>query len=155
MASHYRGGHNELIFVNNPDLQRETRVVVEEIQEGEQVDLEIIILGPKRGGKRSAGAKKRNKLRRFRGNNGKSSAKETESDSGSDEEASRDNEPGAENLANKTDQARQVNGGHKSPSPSVSSPKVDEGLLKRLESRYGQKRMVADDDTYVDYMDYF
>lgn len=138
MAAHHRGGQNELIFVNNSRLQR-GKVVVEEVQEGEHVDLEIIILGPKRKARRA-----RYKLRQTKKNN-QSSSKAAKSDSDSDD---------ADNLSDKTDQVKQANEKQKSPSPNVS-PKVDESLLKRLESRYGQKRMVADDDTYVDYMDYF
>lgn len=135
---HYRGAQNELIFVNNQAetskfAKPEPQAAENNPQDDEQVDLEIIILGPKRGDKRRT---RKNKLRRVRSDPTHSTETIDDQDAKSSPDSPSERDPEADKA-------------------SGVSPKVNEGLLKQLEKRYGRKVLKPDDDTYVDYLDYF
>lgn len=134
---HFRGAQNELIFVNNGCCSKSTNIPSQPSQnlqeDDEQVDLEIIILEPKRKSRMRPAEEA--KLRPSEG-----SLRSVKSINGTGKTP-------PDNSAAKQDTVV------KGAKVDKSSP--NEVLLKQLEMRYGQKVLKPDDETYVDYMDYF
>lgn len=140
--SHYRG-QNELVFINN---QKDAVIPSED---DERVDLEIVILEPKRSGRVASQRKMKSRQER-RGDLSSSTTLATIDDKLDDNEA----DENKSNAGKAADENRQQSD-QEPEGKADTSPNVNEGLLKQLEMTYAQKRLVADNDTYVDYMDYF
>ena len=130
-------GKNELIFtyLNSTNENRATvSVGTEELDEkskNDEVDVEVILLGPKRRKKKSSSSSSRRK-----------EDKEEDDDETKDE----DKPDEEDSSADKTEK----------PTDDVAPKRVNDSLLKQLERRYQESGALAsDEDAYVDYMDYF
>lgn len=112
---------NELIFSDYDGIGVKEAPKVKTLAEGEKVDIEIILLGPKRG-----------VLRKTKGRRGLSSAQ------------------------SKIESAKSAGPSGVNRDEDDKKLRIDDELLKRMEKRYEEGANVsADENAYVDYMDYF